>query len=115
MKAIIYHNPKCSKSRATLAILEQKGVDLTIIEYLQNPPSLNQLKALLSALNMDARGLMRIQEAAFKAQNLDDKSLSEDNLMRAMIATPSLIQRPIVKTDKGVIIARPPEDILTIL
>ncbi len=113
--SIIYHNPKCTKSRLTLAILEEKGVDFQLIKYLDTPPTMAELKDLLSALNMTPRELMRTFEAPYKDNNLDDDSLSEDALIQAMIDNPILIERPIVKTDKGVAIGRPPENILAIL
>ncbi len=115
MSTIIYHNPRCSKSRSTLGILEEKGADFKVIKYLDTPPTADELKALLSELNMDARSLMRTFEAPYKDNNLDNESLSEDALIQAMIDNPILIERPIVKTDKGVVIGRPPENILAIL
>ncbi|KAA0449291.1 MAG: arsenate reductase (glutaredoxin), partial [Candidatus Thioglobus sp.] len=115
MRAIIYHNPKCTKSRLTLAILEENGIDLEVIKYLENPPSAEELKVLLAGLNMDARALMRTFEKPYKDNNLDDKSLDEDDLIQAMIEHPILIERPIVKTYKGVVIGRPPENVLAII
>ena len=115
MSTIIYHNPRCSKSRLTLVILEEKGLDFEIIKYLESPPRFNELKALINELKTDARGLMRTFEAPYKENNLDDKSLSEDDLIQAMIDHPILIERPIVRTDKGVAIGRPPESILAII
>lgn len=115
MSAKIYHNPKCTKSRLTLAILEEKGVDFQIIKYLDDAPTAKELKALLKDLDMDARALMRTHEAPYKDNNLGDESLSEDDLIQAMINNPILIERPIVKTDKGVVIGRPPENVLAII
>ncbi len=115
MNTIIYHNPRCTKSRLTLEILEEKDVDFEVIKYLDTPPSAEELKALLADLKLDARALMRTFEAPYKDNNLDDESLSEDDLIQAMIDHPILIERPIVKTDKGVAIGRPPENILAIL
>ena len=115
MSITIYHNPRCSKSRSTLAILEEKGVDFEIIKYLDTPPNADELKALLGELKIDARSLIRTSEALYKDNNLADESLSEEMLIQAMIANPILIERPIVKTDKGVVIGRPPENILTII
>lgn len=115
MKPIIYHNPKCSKSRTTLDILKDKASDFEVIYYLKNPPNANQLKQLLKSLNLSARALIRTSEAEYAQQNLADNTLTEDDLIQAMIATPKLIERPIVKTDKGVVVARPPEKVLTIL
>jgi len=115
MSAVIFYNPKCSKCRTTLSILEEKGVDFEVIKYLENTPSVDELKDLLNQLNMDARSLMRTFEAPYKENNLDDESLSEDDLIQAMIDNPILIERPIVKTDKGIVIARPPENVLGII
>jgi arsenate reductase len=115
MTTKIYHNARCSKSRATLAILEQNNAQFEIINYLETPPNEAELASLLSNLGLSARELMRKGEAEYKMQNLSDPSLSEQALIQAMIATPILIERPIVKTDKGVVIGRPPESVLTIL
>ncbi len=115
MSIIIYHNPKCSKSRTTLAILEQKNVDFEIIKYLENPPTINELKQLLIDLKLEARLLIRKGELEYKEKGLDDKGLTEDQLISAMVKTPKLIERPIVRTSKGVVIGRPPENILSIL
>ncbi|HIF88514.1 MAG TPA: arsenate reductase (glutaredoxin) [Candidatus Thioglobus sp.] len=115
MTTKIYHNARCSKSRATLAILEQNNKEFEIINYLEAPPNEAELVSLLSGLGLSARELMRTGEAEYKAQNLADSSLSEQVLIKAMIATPILIERPIVKTDKGVVIGRPPENALSIL
>ncbi|WP_190600682.1 arsenate reductase (glutaredoxin) [Candidatus Vesicomyidisocius sp. SY067_SCS001] len=115
MSIIIYHNPNCSKSRTTLAILEQKNVDFKIIKYLENPPTRNELKQLLIDLNLEARLLIRKDELEYKEKSLDDKDLTEDQLISAMVKTPKLIERPIVRTSKGVVIGRPPENILSIL
>ncbi|BAF61432.1 arsenate reductase (glutaredoxin) [Candidatus Vesicomyidisocius calyptogenae] len=115
MSIIIYHNPKCSKSRTTLAILEQKNVDFEIIKYLENPPTINELKQLLIDLKLEARLLIRKGELEYKEKGLDDKHLTEDQLISAMVKTPKLIERPIVRTSKGVVIGRPPENIFSIL
>ncbi len=115
MSSIIYHNPRCSKSRATLAILEENASDFEVIKYLETPPNKAELSALIKDLGIDARSLMRTGEPEYKEQNLADASLSEDQLIDAMLATPKLIERPIVRTAKGVVIGRPPERVLTIL
>ena len=115
MSVKIYHNPRCSKSRTTLSILEEKGLDVEIIKYLSETPSVEELKELLAALDMQPRDLMRQHEAPYKANNLADESLSEDALIQAMVDNPILIERPIVKTDKGVVIGRPPENVLEII
>ena len=115
MSVKIYHNPRCTKSRLTLAILEEKGLDFEVIKYLEDTPSVAELKGLLDELKMDPRSLMRTFETPYKENNLDDESLSEDQLIQAMVDNPILIERPIVKTGKGIAIGRPPENVLAIL
>lgn len=115
MSSIIYHNPRCSKSRATLAILEENAGDFEVIKYLETPPNKAELTALIKDLGIDARALIRTGESEYQEQNLSDESLGENQLIEAMLATPKLIERPIVRTAKGVVIGRPPERVLTIL
>jgi arsenate reductase len=115
MSAKIYHNARCSKSRASLAILEQNDVDFEVVNYLVNPPSESELKSLINDLNISARDLLRKGEAKFKELGLSDKSLSEDRLIKSMLEFPILIERPIVRTEKGVAIGRPPENVNSIL
>ncbi|NYT28058.1 arsenate reductase (glutaredoxin) [Candidatus Thiodubiliella endoseptemdiera] len=115
MSAKIYHNPRCTKSRLTLSILEEKGVDFEVIKYLENTPTVEELKALIKDLDINARALMRTHEAPYKDNNLADESLSEGDLIQAMIGNPILIERPIVKTNKGTVIGRPPENVLAII
>lgn len=115
MKTTIYHNPRCSKSRTTLSILEEKAGDFEIIKYLETPPNASEIKKLLSELGISARDLMRKGEAEYKDQNLGDESLTQDQLIDAMVATPKLIERPIVRTEKGTVIGRPPENVLAII
>ncbi len=115
MSVTIYHNPRCSKSRQTLALLQEHGIEPTIIEYLKTPPDAETLRRLLDALGMSPRELMRRKEKEYREQGLDDPSLSDDDLIRAMIEHPRLIERPIVVTGKGVAIGRPPENVLQVL
>ena len=115
MSAKIYHNARCSKSRATVAILEQNGVDFEVVNYLVSPPSESELKSLINDLNIGARDLLRKGEAKFKELGLSDKSLSEEHLIKSMLEFPLLIERPIVRTEKGVAIGRPPENVNSIL
>ncbi|WP_169567114.1 arsenate reductase (glutaredoxin) [Sneathiella limimaris] len=115
MTVKILHNPRCSKSRQTLALLEDKGIAPTIVEYLKTPPSKEELKDILAKLNMQPRDLMRKKEAEYKDLNLADDSLSEDDLITAMIENPKLIERPIVINNGKVRIGRPPEDVLEIV
>lgn len=114
-KAIIYHNPRCSKSRATLALLEEKGEELEVVQYLSTPPSKDTLQQVLKMLNLSPRELMRKGEADYKENNLADDSLSDEQLIDAMIAHPKLIERPIVVKDGKAAIGRPPETVLDIL
>jgi len=114
-RAIIYHNPRCSKSRETLAILETENETIEIIKYLETPPDKETLRHLLRLLNVSARQLMRRSEVEYAQNGLSDEALSEDQLLDAMVAHPKLIERPIViKGDKAAI-GRPPESVLDIL
>ncbi len=115
MSVKILHNPRCSKSRQTLALLEENGVTPTIIEYLKTPPSKTELQDILQQLDMQPRDLMRKNEAEYKENGLDDTSLSADQLIKAMIAHPKLIERPIVLNEGKVCIGRPPESVLEII
>ncbi|AKE09360.1 arsenate reductase (glutaredoxin) [Serratia liquefaciens] len=112
----IYHNPRCSKSRETLALLEQHGVMPDVVLYLETPPSVDQLKKLLKELGFSsARELMRKKEDLYKALKLADESLSETQLLQAMVDNPKLIERPIVVKGTQARIGRPPEQVLEIL
>ena len=115
MSTKIYHNARCSKSRATVAILEQNDVDFEVVNYLVNPPSESELKSILKDLDISARELLRRGESKFKELGLSDKSLSEDYLIKSMLEFPILIERPIVRTEKGAVIGRPPENVNSIL
>lgn len=111
----ILHNPRCSKSRQTLALLEEKGIEPEIIKYLDTPPTALELKEILQKLRISARDLLRKGEDDYKALNLADTSLTEDQLIAAMISHPKLIERPIVIKDGQAKIGRPPESVLDIL
>ena len=115
MSTKIFHNPRCSKSRQTLAMLEEKGIELEIVKYLDTPPSAGELKTVLGFLGIGPRELMRTKEAEYKAQGLDDASLSDDELIAAMVATPKLIERPIVIANGKAALGRPPEKVLDII
>lgn len=115
MSTKIYHNPRCSKSRQTLELLHNHNIDADIVEYLITPPSKAELSALLDMLGLDPRELMRTKEAEYKELGLDDKSLSREALIEAMVANPRLIERPIVVHNGKAAIGRPPEKILDIL
>jgi len=114
MKATIYHNPRCTKSRATLALLTQHGVDLDIVEYLENPPSRRTLETLLKKLGLKASGLIRSAEPEFKESGLT-LDTPDDELLDLMVAIPKLIERPIVEIGNRARIGRPPERVLEIL
>ena len=112
----IYHNPRCSKSRETLALLKDKGVEPEVVLYLDTPPDAAAVKNLLKMLGMkSARELMRQKEDLYKELNLADSALSEAELIQAMIAHPKLIERPIVIKNGQARIGRPPESVLDIL
>ena len=115
MSVIIYHNPRCSKSRQTLQLIEGRGIQPNIVEYLKSPPSAAELKEILSLLDMTPRDLMRKKEAAYKEAKLDDPNLSDDDLIRTMVAHPILIERPIIINGNKAALGRPPENVLSIL
>jgi arsenate reductase len=111
----IYHNPRCSKSRLTLQLLHEHDLDAEVIEYLKTPPSKQQLREILEMLEMSPRQLMRTHEAEYKENHLDDESLSDEQLIDAMIKYPKLIERPIVVCNDRAAIGRPPETVLEIV
>ena len=115
MNVKIYHNPRCSKSRQTLALLEARNIKPEIVEYLQNAPSANDIRELINMLGLSsARQLMRTGEAVYK--DLDLKLVNDENqLILAMVEHPKLIERPIVITNGKAAIGRPPESVLAIL
>jgi arsenate reductase len=112
---VIYHNPRCSKSRAALKLLEERGIQPRIVKYLETPPDHATLKSLLQRLGMKPRDLMRKKEKEYKALGLDDPNLSDDELIDAMVKHPRLIERPIVVAGDKVALGRPPEKVLEIL
>ncbi len=111
----IYHNPRCSKSRATLDLLRERGIDPSVIEYLKEPPDDIELRQLLDLLGISARELLRTSEAPYKQLGLQDQSLSEDKIIEAILKFPILMERPIVVTNGKARIGRPPEAVLEIL
>ncbi|WP_198243040.1 arsenate reductase (glutaredoxin) [methane-oxidizing endosymbiont of Gigantopelta aegis] len=116
MTVKIYHNPRCSKSRETLKLLQTQGIEPEIIEYLKTPPSAEELTDILDKLGLDdPRALMRKKEKEYKENNLDDTSLSREQLIAAMVEFPRLIERPIVLANNKAAIGRPPENVLAIL
>ena len=110
----IYHNPRCRKSRETLEIIKNKGVDPEIVEYLTNPVSAEELKQLLSMLGIKAEQLLRKGEAIYK-ENYKGKDLNEDEWINAMIEHPKLMGRPIVVEGKKAVLGRPPENVIELL
>ena len=116
MSIQIYHNPRCSKSRETLKLLRERGVEPDIVEYLKTPPDRQALEKILQLLDLEPRELMRRKEKEYKELGLDDPSLSRDQLIDAMLAHPKLIERPIVIVDgKQAALGRPPERTLELL
>ncbi|MCG9752527.1 arsenate reductase (glutaredoxin) [Vibrio brasiliensis] len=114
MSVVIYHNPRCSKSRQTLALLEERDIQPEIIKYLDTPPSIEQLKQLMSQLELtDVRAMMRTKEDIYK--ELDLKSVDDETLFKAMVENPKLIERPIVVANGKAKHGRPPEQVLEIL
>ncbi len=111
----IYHNPRCSKSRQTLALLEENGVQPEVRKYLDDAPSTDELKLVLSQLGINARDLLRKKEAEFKENGLDNMDLSDDEIIAIMTRVPKLIERPIVIKGDAARIGRPPESVLEIL
>lgn len=116
MSIQIYHNPRCSKSRETLGLLREQGVEPDIVEYLKTPPDRQTLEHILELLGLEPRELMRRKENEYKELGLDDPKLSRDQLIDAMLANPKLIERPIViKDGKRAALGRPPEQALDLL
>ncbi len=115
MPTTIYHNPRCSKSRQTLALLNEQGIEPTIIEYLNTPPDYATLDKLLQQLGLEPRQLMRTGEAEYTELDLAAETLSRKDLIEAMIEHPKLIERPIVVSGKRATLGRPPTKVLEIL
>jgi arsenate reductase len=111
----ILHNPRCTKSRQTLALLKEQGFTPTVIEYLKNPPQIKELQALLGSLGMSARQLLRKQEALYDELGLADPKYSDHELLRIMVEHPILIERPIVSYRGKAVLGRPPETVLNLL
>jgi arsenate reductase (glutaredoxin) len=107
---IIYHNPRCSKSRATLLLLEHRGIEPLVVEYLKSPPSATQLREILAKLGMPAEQLVRKGEEVFKRRYAGRK-LTEEQWIEAMVRDPVLIERPIVVRGKRAALGRPPENV----
>ncbi len=115
MSVIIYHNPRCTKSRQTLALLRERGIEPEVVEYLKTPPDAATIGRLLGMLHMSPRDLMRRKEQIYRALGLDDPSLDDEALIAAMVEHPVLMERPIVVNGDRAAIGRPPEQVLEIL
>jgi len=115
MEATIYHNPSCSTSRNALALMRESGVEPKVVEYLKLPPSRTQLAKLVKAAGLRVRDVIRRKEPLYAELGLDDPSLTDTQLLDAMVANPRLIERPIVVTDKGVRLCRPIERVHEVL
>ncbi len=115
MTVTIYHNPRCTKSRLTLQLLKDRGIEPTVIEYLKTPPDAKTLKNILDLLGLGPREFMRTKEEAYAANGLADESLDEAQLIAAMVANPILIERPVVLANGKAAVGRPPENVEEIL
>ena len=111
----IFHNPRCSKSRQTLAILSENGIDVDIIEYLKDVPSEKTLRQIINILGIKPRDLLRKGEVVYKENNLRREDLTDDDLIQFMLDNPILIERPIVYDDKRAVIGRPPDNVLKLI
>jgi arsenate reductase (glutaredoxin) len=110
-----YHNPRCSKSRNALQLLEERGLAPSIVRYLETPPSAAQLRELLDKLGLGPRQLLRSGEEAYQTLGLANTALSDEQLIEAMVQHPKLIERPILIAGDKAVVGRPPEKVLEIL
>jgi arsenate reductase len=115
MTVTIYHNPRCSKSRETLALIEDKGIAPKVVDYLKAPPTVAELKNILKKLGLRARDIVRTGEARYAELGLKERDVGDDELLALMVENPILIERPIVVSGDKVAIGRPPEAVLKIL
>ena len=115
MSITIYHNPRCSKSRQTLRLLEQHGVTPTIVEYLTDVPSAADIERLIDLLGVDVRDVVRTGESTYTDLQLHDPNLGRAEIVQAIVDNPILLQRPIVVSDDRAIIGRPPNNVLSLL
>jgi arsenate reductase len=111
----IFHNPACGTSRNTLGLLRHAGLQPTVVEYLKTPPSRDQLKALLQAMGMSVRSLLRRKGTPYEELGLDDPKWSDEQLLDFMQQHPILMERPIVRTPLGTKVCRPSEEVLELL
>ncbi len=115
MSVTIYHNNRCATSRAVLETIRESGIEPVVIDYMKTPPTHEQMLALLLAMDMSPRALLRTKERSYLALNLDDASKTDRQILDAMLAHPELIERPIVVTEKGVAVCRPKTKVLELL
>ena len=115
MTVTIYHNPRCSKSRQTLAMLEDAGADPNVVDYQKTPPSVAELRAILKKLGLTAHDIVRKGEARYAELGLKQKDVSENELLELLVENPILIERPIVVAGQKAALGRPPEAVLKIL
>ena len=115
MKVTIYHNPNCGTSRNTLAMIREKGIEPEVIEYVKNPPTAEKLKSMLKRMGMGIRDILRRNGTPYDELKLDDPSLSDEQLVEMVMKHPILMQRPIVETERGVRLCRPPEKVHEVL
>ena len=115
MSVKLYYNPRCSKSRQTLSLIQEQGIQPEIIEYLKDMLTADEIRTILKLLNLSPRELMRKSEPIYKKKNLEDPALTDDVLIKAMIENPILIERPILLANKKAALGRPPESVLKIL
>ena len=115
MQVTIYHNPKCAKSRETLKLLEMRGIEPTIIDYLKNPPGKIKLAELVKLLGIEPRALLRSKEPEYKQAGLDNPKVTDAAVLQAMVKHPKLIERPIVVVGRKAALGRPPENVLKLL
>lgn len=113
-KVVLYHNPRCSKSRQTLALLKENGIEPEIVEYLKTPPSAQEIEQLLEKLGVEPHDLLRTQEAPYKERKLSPAS-SKDEILHAIRGNPILLQRPIVVRGRRAVFGRPPENALALI
>lgn len=111
----IYHNPRCSKSRQALALLNERGIEAEVIEYLKNPPTVEELRALEQKLNLSISQMVRTKEAEFSSLGLAGENVSDDTIRKAVAEHPILLERPIIARDDAAVIGRPPENLLDLL
>ena len=115
MSIKIYHNPRCSKSRQALKLLQDNGLNPEIIEYLKSPPNMREIVKILGMLNMEPREIMRRKESIYISKQLDDNRHTREHLINAIVVDPILLELPIVISDTKAVIGRPPENVLKLL